>query len=62
VPLGPVADQATRPKACKVDTDRDAVGDIGIDIVGQALARMQRTQRLDIEQALTASKPDLRQP
>jgi hypothetical protein len=42
VAFGAVADEAIGTKAGKIHTDRDAFAHVGVIVVDQALARMQR--------------------
>ena len=60
--LGAIADAVAGKLAGQIDTDRDAVGEIGIVGIDQPLAIMQRTQSGGVEQRVAATKADLRQP
>jgi hypothetical protein len=61
VAFGAVADEAVGTKAGKIHADRDAFAHVGVIVVDQALARMQRAQRFGIEQRIAAAEADLRQ-
>ena len=59
--LGAIAHEAARAQARQVDADRDALADIGLVGIDQALARMQITQSLRGQQSVAAAEADLRQ-
>ena len=62
VALGAVADEAVRPEAAEIDAHRDALAHVGIVVVDQPLARVQRAQRLGGELRVAVAEADLRQP
>ena len=61
--LGAIADEAVAARAPReIDADRDALAHVGIVVVDQALARVQRAQRVGVEQRIAVAEADLRQP
>ena len=62
VALGAVADEAVGAEPGEIDADRDALADVGVGVVDQPLARVQRAQRVGVEQRVAAAEADLRQP
>jgi hypothetical protein len=61
VALGAVADEAVGTQAGKIDAHRDAFAHVGIVVVNQAFARVQRAQCIGIEQRIVVTEADLRQ-
>ena len=59
--LGAIADKAVGAQAGKIDAHRDALAYVGVIIVDQALARVQRAQCFGIEQRTVVAEADLRQ-
>src|SRR5262249_8474255 len=60
VAFGTIADQAIRTKSREVDAHRDAFAHVGVAVVHQALARVQRAQAFAVEQRITVAEADLR--
>ena len=61
VTFGAVADHAIGTQPGKVDADRDAFAHVGVLVIDQAFACMQRAQCFAVEQRITAAEADLRQ-
>ena len=61
VALGAVADQAIRTKPGEVDAHGDAFAHVGVAVIDQALARVQRAQGFAVEQRIAVAEANLRQ-
>ena len=62
VALGAVADKAAGVVAREIDTERDAVGEIGVIDVDQLFQRMQRVEFVGLEDRVAGAETDLREP
>ena len=60
--LGAVADEAVRPEPGQIDARPRCLRHVGIVVVDQPLARVQRAQRCGVEQRVAVAEADLRQP
>src|SRR5438132_3224480 len=60
--LGTIAYQPLGPKPGEINTNRDTLAHVGLVVVDEPLARMQRTHRVSTKERIAVTKANLREP